>query len=279
MWLYCEVVVEIALLIHSVTFLCLTVNLGNARIAGLEHDLKMNTKSYDYNFLVMAFFLPYLLSEFPSVILCKWIGPGWWLPFCTSAFGVTTLCFSLVRSLHGAIVNRVFLAVFEACMLPGFIYYLSRWYRRSEIALRLAFFMCSASFSGAFGGLLASAILRRESIGSLKGWEMIFFVEGLITLLIGLVSFALLTDRIETARWLSAEEKALATSRLTSERVSTDVVLDRLRSQQVLKGALSLPTLAVALHYGICSITIQSFGFMLPSIVKIDFPGCFRHGK
>lgn len=54
------------------------INLGNAKIAGLEEGLKMNTKGYDYNFLVMAFYLPYAITEFPLLVCCKRVGPGWW---------------------------------------------------------------------------------------------------------------------------------------------------------------------------------------------------------
>lgn len=116
------------------------------------------------------------------------------------------------------------LGIFEAGMLPGIAYYLSRWYRRSELAFRLALYIVMAPLAGAFGGLLASAILTLDHFGSLHTWRMIFAIEGIVTCALGLIAFLTLTDRPETARWLSQEEKDLAIARLKSERVATTEV-------------------------------------------------------
>jgi sugar phosphate permease len=63
------------------------------------------------------------------------------------------------------------------------------------------------SSHSAFGGLLASGILKIHGIGSLHTWQQIFFIEGLITMGIAIISYMLLTDSPETAKWLSADEK------------------------------------------------------------------------
>jgi len=76
-------------------------------------------------------------------------------------------------------------------MLPGIAYYLSRWYRRSELAFRLALYIVMAPMAGAFGGLLASAILTLESFGSLHTWRMIFAIEGIITCLLSIIAYVL----------------------------------------------------------------------------------------
>ena len=73
------------------------------------------------------------------------------------------------------------LGLFEAGMLPGIAYYLSRWYRRKELAFRLSLYIVAAPLAGAFGGLLASAILTLEHFGSLQSWRMIFGIEGTIS--------------------------------------------------------------------------------------------------
>ena len=66
-------------------------------------------------------------------------------------------------------------------MLPGIAYYLSRWYRKSELIVRLALYVAAAPLAGAFGGLLASGILKLDGIGSLKSWRQLFLVELLDT--------------------------------------------------------------------------------------------------
>src|SRR6201992_881689 len=103
--------------------------------------------------------------------------------------------------------------------MPGIAYYLSRWYRRSELAFRLSLYMVMAPLAGAFGGLLASAILKLKHFGGLKSWRMIFAVEGIITMGLALIAYFTLTDRPETASWLDRDEKEMAIARIKSERI------------------------------------------------------------
>jgi len=65
--------------------------------------------------------------------------------------------------------------MFEAGMMPGIAYYLSRWYSRSELAFRLSLYIVMAPLAGAFGGLLASGILKLSHFGGLKSWRMYVF--------------------------------------------------------------------------------------------------------
>jgi MFS family permease len=151
-------------------------SVGNAKIAGLEADLKM--QGYDFNISLSIFYISYILFEIPLNLLCKRIGPGWFIPACCLGFGICTTCTAFVNDFSTLCGLRFLLGVFEAAMLPANVYYLSRWYRRSELTFRLSFVIISASLAGAFGGLLASAILRLESFGSLHSWRMIFAIEG-----------------------------------------------------------------------------------------------------
>jgi sugar phosphate permease len=87
----------------------------------------------------------------------------------------------------------------------------------------LSLYIVAAPLAGAFGGLLASAILSLDHFGSLHTWRMIFAIEGIITCGLALISYFTLTDRPETARWLTPAEKDLAIARVKSERVSVDI--------------------------------------------------------
>lgn len=152
--------------------------------------------------------------------MCKWIGPGWFIPATSLGFGVVSICTAFVDTLPQACGVRFVLGIFEAGMLPGIAYYLSRWYRRGELAFRLSLYIVAAPLAGAFGGLLASGILTLDHFGSLHSWRMIFAIEGIITCGLSVISFFTLTDRPETARWLTEAEKDLAIARVKSERVS-----------------------------------------------------------
>lgn len=150
--------------------------LGNARLAGLERDLKLY--GYDYNAALSVFYISYILFEIPCNILCKYVGPGWFIPSITLGFGILTTCTAFVTNFSTLCTIRFLLGIFEAGMMPGIVYFLSRWYRQNELTFRVSLFIISAALAGAFGGLLASAILRLNNFGSLHTWRMIFAIEG-----------------------------------------------------------------------------------------------------
>jgi MFS family permease len=162
---------------------------GNARLAGFEKDLKL--KGYDYNTVLSVFYISYIIFEIPATICCKVmgtsstlylayhvltkcsnVGPGWFLPLTTFGFGAASIATAFVKTRAQACAVRFVLGIFEAGVMPACAYYLSRWYRRSELTFRLGLWMTMAPLSGAIGGLLASGILKLKNLGSLHGWQM-----------------------------------------------------------------------------------------------------------
>jgi len=162
--------------------------------------------------------------------------------------------------------------MFEAGMMPGIAYYLSRWYRRSELAFRLSLYIVMAPLAGAFGGLLASGILKLSHFGGLKTWRMIFAIEGIITIALSIISYFTLTDRPATAKWLSQEEKDLAIARVKSERLASTEVLDKIDTPKVLRGIFSPVTLSTAFIFLLNNITVQGLAFFAPTVVKTIYP-------
>lgn len=154
--------------------------IGNAKIAGIEKEL--NLHGYDYNIVLTAFYISYVVFEIPSNMICKMVGPGWWIPGLSLGFGLLSLCTAFVNNMAQACGVRFLLGIFEAGMMPGVAYYMSRWYRRSELAFRLSFYIAMGPVGGGFGGLLASAIFKLDHFGSLRSWRMLFAIEGLLFL-------------------------------------------------------------------------------------------------
>ncbi|CAG8935572.1 unnamed protein product [Penicillium salamii] len=245
-------------------------NIGNAKLAGFNKDLGL--VNYDYNAVLSVFFISYIIFEIPSNIMCKWVGPGWWLPGITLGFGICSVATAFVHDIHSASGVRFLLGMFEAGLLPGIAYYLSRWYRRSELAFRLSLYIVMAPLAGAFGGLLASGILKLDHFGGLRTWRMIFAIEGIVTIGIGMIAFFTLTDRPETARWLTQEEKDLAVARVKSERVGTTEVLDKLDMTKTLRGIFSPVTITTSFVFLLNNITVQGLGFFAPTIVQTIYP-------
>ncbi|KAF9256275.1 MFS general substrate transporter [Marasmius fiardii PR-910] len=246
-------------------------NIGNARLAGFEKDLGL--QGNDYNAILSIFYISYILLELPSNIICKRVGPGWFIPTITLLFGVTSIGTAFVHNKAAASGVRFLLGAFEAGMVPGIAYYMSRWYRRSELTFRLGLYILMAPLAGAFGGLLASGILTLSHFGGLQRWRMIFAIEGIITSGLSIIGFFTLTDRPETATWLSEEEKKLAILRVKSERVGQTEVLDKIDTKKILRGIFNPVTLIVSFIFLLNNITVQGLAFFLPTIVRTIYPG------
>lgn len=201
-----------------------------------------------------------------------YLGPGWFLPLTTFGFGAASIATAFVKTRAQACAVRFILGIFESGVMPGCAYYLSRWYKRDELTFRLGLWMTMAPLSGAIGGLLASGILKLKNIGSLHGWQMIFVVEGIITMGVAIVALAILTDRPDTARWLSEEQKELAINRVKSERLGQTVLLDKIDSTKLRRGFTNPITLATATIFLLDNITVLGISFFLPTIIKTIYP-------
>lgn len=113
------------------------------------------------------------------------------------------------------------LGLFEAGFGPGAAFILTLWYRRLEIQGRLAIYLSANCISGAFSGLLAYAIIKMEGVGGLSGWRWIFILEGMFTVLVGVLVFFILPDSPATARFLTPEERKFMSERLENDTGSS----------------------------------------------------------
>ncbi|KAI0068668.1 MFS general substrate transporter [Artomyces pyxidatus] len=180
-------------------------NIGNARIAGLQIDLHL--RGNEFNIGLAAFFTIYILVEIPSNWVLKKVGPSRWLPFLVIIWGIVATLTGLIESFGGLVAVRLVLGASEGGLLPGIILYMSTIYKPHEFQQRVGIFYATSSLSGAFGGLLASAILKMDGLGNLAGWRWIFILEGIATCMVGLLSAAILPRSLETARFLTEEER------------------------------------------------------------------------
>ncbi|GAA5992284.1 hypothetical protein JCM10908_000406 [Rhodotorula pacifica] len=247
-----------------------SLQFGNARIAGMEKDLHL--KGLDYNILLTSFYVAYVVAELPCQMLTKWIGPGKTIPIFAVLFGLFTLAMAFVHTFAAGIVVRFLLGVAEGAVFPGIGFLLSRYYTKNELAFRLACYIVCAPGAGAVGGLLASGILKIHHIGWLRTWRMIFLIEGIISMVIGMVSWFLISDRPSACKWLSPEERELAEFRLIAEHVGQHEVVDKMHSKAVRSGIFNTTTLVVSFIFLLDNIVVQGVGFFLPTIIKNIYP-------
>ncbi|EKM59632.1 uncharacterized protein PHACADRAFT_114646 [Phanerochaete carnosa HHB-10118-sp] len=214
-------VVPVLCILYLLAFLD-RVNISNAALFNLKTDLKLTGNEYNTALVILRVFIirgfvPYAVFEIPSNTLMKRFKPHVWLSGCMFFFGLTTCLQGLAQNYGGLLAARFFLGLFECGMFPGCFYLLAMWYKRSESQKRFSFFFCSTTLAGAFGGLLAAAIGKMDGIRGHSGWRWIFILEGLLTSVVGILFFFLISDFPEEAKWLSAEEKDFVKARLQED--------------------------------------------------------------
>ncbi|KAJ5667669.1 uncharacterized protein N7477_006239 [Penicillium maclennaniae] len=181
-------------------------NIGNAKIAGLTKDLGLT--GIQYNIALSLFFIPYVLLEVPSNMLLKnFKRPSVYLGILIICWGIIMTLTGIVQNFAGLLVVRILLGVFEAGFFPGAVYLCSFWYMPKHLATRLAVFYCASALSGAFSGLLAAGIAKMSGVGGLEGWRWIFILEGIATVVLGVLCFFFLINSPKlSGKWLNQDE-------------------------------------------------------------------------
>ncbi|KAK1757860.1 putative transporter [Echria macrotheca] len=240
-------------------------NIGNAKIAGLSKDLGLSVSRY--NATLSIFFVSYAVFEPLTNILLKRLRPSVFIPITMFLWGCSMLGMGFVKNWSELMAARWFLGLTEAGLFPGVNYYLSCWYKRSELGIRAAIFFSAAALSGSFGGLLAAAIEQMDGVANYPGWAWIFILEGLLTVAVALVSFWLVQDFPGTAKFLSEPDRVRVIRRLKldnqsaahSERFRKSYLFDALKDWKMWLG--------MVIYMG-CDMPLYAFSLFLPTIIN-----------
>ncbi|RAQ55114.1 MFS transporter [Aspergillus flavus] len=238
-------------------------NLGNAETDGMSDYL--NFKPNQYNLLLSIFFVPYVIFAPPFAMLGKRFSPARVLPILMFSFGSFTLLSSATKNFGGMFALRWFLGMSEAAFFPLVIYYLTTFYRRGELARRLAIFYAASNIANAFSGLIAFGVFQIKN-SSIPNWRYLFIIEGGVTVLFSIFAFWYLPRSAAEAKFLSDDEKALALHRIQVD--SSAVVNEEFRFREAL-GIFKHPSTYVWLCIEIClGVPIQGVALFLPQIVQ-----------
>jgi MFS family permease len=240
-------------------------NIGNARVAGLQADLGFT--DHQYQVVVTVLFVPYICAELPSNLLLRTLGPRIVMPTLLTLWGILVMVQGFISTYEGLIAVRAFLGLLEGPMFPGIVLYLSSFYTRNELSIRVAMFFSSASLSGAFSGLLAAAIQQMEGVGGKRGWQWIFILEGLFSVLVGLVGFFVTPSTPRDVKLLSEKEKDLVMARLEADRPSINPA-DKFSFKYVLQSLTSVHVILTFCIFFMMGTTLYGIALFLPSIVK-----------
>ncbi|OTB00702.1 hypothetical protein M426DRAFT_65404 [Hypoxylon sp. CI-4A] len=239
-------------------------NLGNSQTAGLSENLHF--ADGQYNQIVGIFFVPYVIFAPPFAMVGKKFGPARVLPVMMGCFGLFTLLIATTKNFGGIFALRWLLGMAESAFFPLVIYYQTTFYRRGELARRLAIFYAASNIANAFSGILAFGVFQIRSTLVDHPWRWLFIIEGSVTICFAIFAFFYLPQSAAEARFLNEEEKALAYRRIQVDSSST------VNEKFVLTDSLKVfkrPTTYVFLIIDMClGVPLQSVSLFLPQIVQ-----------
>lgn len=235
------------------------VNISFAKLQMLS-DLHLSEEAYATG--AGVFFVGYFFFEVPSNILLKKFGARTWIARIMISWGIISAAMMYIKSEWTFYGMRFLLGVAEAGFFPGIIFYLTLWYPSRLRSTRTALFVSAIAVSGVIGNPLSGLIMDSLSGAcGLAGWQWLFLLEGIPSILVGIWVYLYLDSGIDEAKWLNAEEITLLKGNLETEDKNKHEVrlIDAFKSGKVYVLCGMYFTLMIGL-YGIT--------FWLPTIVK-----------
>lgn len=255
-------VMPIVLIAYIFAFLD-RVNIGYAQLQ-MKQDLAFSDAVYGLG--AGIFFITYLLFEVPSNLLLEKIGARLTFLRIMVLWGLTSAATAFVTEAWQFYCIRLLLGIFEAGFFPGIILYLTYWYPSHRRGRVTGLFLFGMPITGVLGGPLSGMIMSgMEGMGGMHGWQWLFLVEGLPTVLLGFLLYRLLPNQPAQAPWLNEREKALVQSVLDA-----DHKVDLKPGQHgKLAAALSdSKTYVLAFVYFCCACAVYTVTFWLPTMIK-----------
>jgi ACS family tartrate transporter-like MFS transporter len=238
------------------------VNLG---FAALIMNKDLGFTPYTYSLGVAAFFIGYIPFEVPSNLILERMGARRWIGRIAITWGIAASAMALVSGERSFLLVRFFLGLAEAGLFPGMLLYLTYWFPREYRARVNAALVLAIPASGALGAPLATSLLELHGILGLSGWQWLFLLEGIPTVVLGFVVLRLLTDRPANATWLPPDNRAWLEATMRQERASVEAIHSRLN---VWRGLVDPRVLTLCFTYFAFGTISYSMGYFLPLIVK-----------
>ncbi len=250
--------IPLLLLCYIVAYLD-RVNVGFAKLQ-MAGDLGFSDTVYGLG--AGMFFIGYFFFEVPSNIILHRVGARVWIARIMVTWGIISGGMMFVQTETQFYVMRFLLGLAEAGFFPGIILYLTYWYPSHRRARIVSMFMTGIPLAGVIGGPLSGWIMKSwDQVNGLHGWQWMFLLEAIPSVLIGVVVYFYLDDRITSAKWLKDEERDLLQKRIEEEESDKEHV----PMMQVFKSGRMWTMSAI---YFTMAMSLYGVSFWLPTIIK-----------
>jgi ACS family tartrate transporter-like MFS transporter len=240
-------------------------NLGFARLQ-MQDDLQLSEEMFNLGYGI--FYIGYLLFELPSNLLLRRVGARRWIARIMISWGLISCWTMFVRDQWSFYSLRILLGIAEAGFFPGIILYLSYWFPERERAKTTAFFMLAIGLASVFGNPLSGLIMQYlDTVAGLHGWQWLFLLEGLPSVILGFTVLVYLTDYPRDATWLSIEERDWLVARMQHEEQQRQRRHNADRLAAMLQWRVWL---LIAIYFTV-SVGANAGGAYFPKLIQAQF--------
>jgi ACS family tartrate transporter-like MFS transporter len=236
----------------------------NVSFAGLtmRGDLEMSAGTF--GFAVGLFYWGYFIFEVPSNVILEKIGARIWIARIMITWGILAGLTAFVTGSTSFAIVRFLLGVAEAGFFPGIILYFTYWFPSHHHARIVSGFLVGLPVAVAVGAPVSTGLMGLDGLFGLRGWQVMYIAEAIPTVIIGVVTFFVLTDRPEQAKFLTAEERNWLVTTIDAERRATEAV----RKYTLWQAMYNPKVLLLALNY--IGIVTASLGMLIfiPQMIK-----------
>ena len=236
----------------------------NLSFAALEMNKDLNFSATIYGNGAGIFFLSYFLLETPSNLILVRVGARRWIARIMFTWGILSGCMAFITGETSFYAVRFLLGAAEAGFFPGIIFYLTLWFPAAYRGRIISLFMTAIPLSAVVGAPLSSLLLYLDGGFGLKGWQWIFILEAIPSLIFSVVIYFYLTERPSEATWLATDERAWLVARQNNERIHRESVVN----QSVLQALTNPKVLALGVAGISIAYSIYGLSYFLPQVVK-----------
>lgn len=192
------------------------INIG---FAGLTMGKDLGLSSTMFGLAATLFYVTYVIFGIPSNMMLSRVGARRWIATIMVLWGVASTCTMFATGPTSLYVLRMIVGITEAGFLPGILVYLTYWFPAFYRARANALFMIAMPVTMAIGSLVSGYILALDGVMNLKGWQWLFLLEGIPSVLLGVVVWFYLDDTPAKAKWLTDEEKASLKAMMEADKL------------------------------------------------------------